>query len=164
MKFQLFQVKRKGAYKFLFIPYETEGCQVAVKHACSSSIPFLDGYQERRIRDNPLPSNDSKRIVTDNHNKTVSNYEKIIDCRKSTVPIREQTDERFSEFTAYRSRAETFSVSSDSTISLEDLDEPSTQSDVSIMEPLKTTENRNFVSNEDSILAKIDKMMLRYLE
>lgn len=164
MKFQFFQVKRKGVYQFLFIPYETEGCEVAVKPACRSSIPFLDGYHERRIRDNALSSDDSKRIVTDNHDETVSNYEKIIDCRKSAVPNREQTEEKISEFMAHRSRAETFSMSSDSTISLEDLDEPSSQSDVSIMEPLNTTENKNFVSNEDSILAKIDKMMLRYLK
>lgn len=158
-------MKRKGVYQFLFIPYETEGCDLSVKPVGSFCTPSLDRHSERNGTNNVIKSTGSKNIVTGDHEETASNNQKFIDHHKITVDHREQMEDNFYDFKDYRSRAETFSMSSDnSTTSLEDLDDNLPNTDIPLMEPLGTTENMTFMSNEDNILDKIDKMMLHYLE
>ena len=155
------QVKRKGVYQFLFIPYETNWCDLSVKPVDSFSTTSLDRGTKRSGPDNVTKSTGSKRIVTDNHGETASNHENI-DNHKITVD-REQIGDN--EFMDYRLMAETFSVSSDnSTTSFEDLDETLPNTDIHVMDSLDTTENMTFESNEGNILDKIDKMMLHYLD
>ena len=160
----ILQVKRKGVYQFLFIPYETDGCDLSVKPVDSFSTTSLDRGTEDSGTNNVTKSTGSKRIVRDNHGEGASNHKNIIDNHKITVD-REQIGDNDHEFMDYRLRAETFSVSSDnSTTSFEDIDETLPNTDIPVMYSLDTTENMTFESNEENILDKIDKMMLHYLD